>query len=105
MQMHEFVIPAASFSLLHHEISSYLFQNCFSLNLMYHISCVRVCLCVCVRVAGARPLSGERERHALSAEALEQAHAERKRAVYTHAVMAERRAGPGAAANAWTDTR
>ncbi len=46
MQMYEFVIPAASFFLLHHEISSYLFQGCFSLNLMYHISCVCVCLCV-----------------------------------------------------------
>lgn len=56
-------------------------------------------------VAGAGALSGERERHALPAEALEQAHAERKRAVYTHAVMAERRAGPGTDANARTDTR
>ncbi len=101
MQMYEFVIPAASFFLLHHEISSYLFQGCFSLNLMYHISCV----CVCVWIAGAGPLSGERQRHALQAEALEQAHAERKRAVYTHAVMAEWRAGPGTAANVWTDTR
>lgn len=45
MQMYHFVIPAASFFLLHHKISSYLFQGCFSLNLMYRIPCVCVCLC------------------------------------------------------------
>uniref|UniRef100_A0A8C2G1C3 Homeobox protein cut-like n=1 Tax=Cyprinus carpio TaxID=7962 RepID=A0A8C2G1C3_CYPCA len=58
MQIYEFVIPAASFFLLHHEISSYLFQGCFSLNLMYHISCVCVCVCVraCVCLCGLQVL-------------------------------------------------
>lgn len=45
--MYHFVIPAASFFLLHHKISSYLFQGCFSLNLMYRVPCVCVCVSVC----------------------------------------------------------
>ena len=48
-----------------------------------------------VAVAGARPVTGQCQRHAVPAEAMEQADPERTRTLHPDAALAERRAGPG----------